>query len=89
MYSPTQKNLNPRVSTITVNKLIIVMADELKKNSNCLCTITKHFTEQLAMYVTLKMVQCKSMLPDTFTNDGVDSKYSHNSLFTCKKVRYT
>ena len=82
------KNLIPRVSTFTVNKLI-VMAVELKKNSNCLCTITKHFTEQLAMYVTLKMVQCKSMLPDTFTNDRVDSKYSHNSLFTCKKVRYT
>lgn len=76
------------MSTITVNKLI-VMAVELKKNSNCLCAITKHFTEQLAMYVSLKMVQCKSMLPDTFTNDRVDSKYSHNSLFTCKKVRYT
>ena len=57
------KKLNPRVSTTTVNKLIvprvstitvnklIVMAVELKKNSNCLCTITKHFTEQLAMYL--------------------------------------
>lgn len=89
MCSPTQKNVNPTVSTITVNKLIIVMAVELKNNSNCLCPITKHFIEQLAMNVSLKMVQCKSMLPDTFTNDWVDSKYSHNSLFTCKKVRYT
>ena len=75
MYSPTQKNLNPRVSTITVNKMI-VMAVELKKNSNCLCTITKHFTEQLAMNVSLKMVQIRQQLVRKYRTPAVSMKYS-------------